>query len=803
MFIITKALNFTKRLILSKKFIIIALVLVLVSLILSICIRGEIPLPLPKTVKIKNNSYTGILAEVDSWKVIANAILKEGKYGFVYKNNKFSINVKKDTQVSLVLSTSVKINKKDKNSITIQPQCNECEISFDKPLTFQSKGKKLIDLYSINKNGDDNDLDVDIKINIANLISYGVFDYIFDDEVIKNKNIKFPSIKFSKLNIKYAMGKFSKGSVLNLPNGIIKTNEDSIITFTDVNVDKDKVSAVFASDFVKLNSSNFQINHNNLNFDALGLKLFANIEYNKEGVRFNFKNIKNNLNSSLNAKRLIISNNNNKLSITNPSIDFSTFTALLPKTSKDSRFNVSGNLSLKISEMKRTSKEISYELKSSEINGLQFDMSGTFANAEFKINNPNTISIFINNLILPTANGTQIESASIEVKPFTFNKLSNFSLASDKLIVKSKVIVIGTNSPKKIKLIPQTPLEIDFIQPLEFNLFKTSERNYTDFKINGLISDFKINSAGNSLSISNVKISSQTSPKGIKGTLSLSATISKINNEKFSNLSNNCTIGINNLEFSYDGNLFSIIKLPIKLTVPYKLVTELIRKNIPANFKRKEFNIKGRDLGRILSLGIIKDNRGKSQIYGARMKHIEFRGDKARVIVSGAIRLTLEVKALTTEMVKKKIRVKKIVWRKKKLGVKYPEVVNTEIIVKVPRTYYKWKDGASATVKAGLTTDINYGLPKTPFSLENLTLNPTAKIINTDIKGVPGWIDKRVIRPFVFMLYLTKGLKPVSLLKKEIKPNTKGLLKKVKVNKIGLKNDNDSFMLDLELSGTF
>lgn len=190
----------------------------------------------------------------------------------------------------------------------------------------------------------------------------------------------------------------------------------------------------------------------------------------------------------------------------------------------------------------------------------------------------------------------------------------------------------------------------------------------------------------------------------------------------------------------------------LRVRVNKKALVTAIQQSIPNSTKPERADVGGRDLGRFLSMGTVKDYRVRWNAYKIQIPHVKFGSNSAEVVAKGTVKAVLEADVITTRMkVVGKTKVPTVRWKMKKFGfvkTKVPEIYTKMVEIKVPEVHHKWKDGPSATIALGLKGRIDFVLPqKTP--LANAKIGGKVKLQSFDIKNFPGWVEKKLLNPLL------------------------------------------------------
>ena len=233
----------------------------------------------------------------------------------------------------------------------------------------------------------------------------------------------------------------------------------------------------------------------------------------------------------------------------------------------------------------------------------------------------------------------------------------------------------------------------------------------------------------------------------------------------------------------------------MKVRVKKQALVTAIQQSVPSSTKPEKASLGGRDLGRFVSLGTVKDFRVRWNAYGIKVPHVNFGDNSAEVVVNGKVKAVLEAKVITTRSkVVGKTKVPKIRMKMKKIGfvkTKVPEIYWEVEEIKVPEITHKWEDGPSATVTLGMKGKIDFVLPQ-KTQLSNAKIGGVVKLQSFDIKDFPGWIEKNLLNPVLSKVKPKKVEKKISDL---LSPDESKQFGKIWIESSSISTEGDEVVL--------
>lgn len=764
----------------------------------------SIPLPVPDTIALRANEYNKLLSEMDRLELDGSIIIAKGSYKIVTKQfNNVMVEFSKDTIVDAHFIAEVNKKSSTEKQVKIKVEFKEFDINFSAPISISGAGIEIAKLHSLKST---EKIVGNFSFHLANIIGYGLTNYILQKEQIPGKNGTNALREIIKsVSINKLTGQFDSGSELSTPSGVIVNESDLVITFFDVKIDE----ANGATGNIKMVTNSiipppFEVDGNKINFSSMNINYSGSFKYTKNGIELSSK--KEGL--SITSKKLTIKSPHDKnMNLLSVLILGNKSRIFINGSSDISSFELSGDIRARQVEYEHKSTKLALDLFVKDGLNLSFNLNKTKDDSSYTIASNSDIDITIRDFIFRGNAGLSFEYATINLPVFSVSSLKDVNVSIDNINIKTSELKVGASNDKWISILPNEALHIKFNTPLIINPFKTDAQTAVLFDIVGKSKKVTIvNANGSRLDFGGVEIMATSDGRNLSGQLSLSATGTKFGEAALSEIINESSINIDKMNFRYDGNMFEINSFPIQINIPESLVLNMVRKEISKPIKPSYGKIPGRNFGQILSLGIIKDYRSKTQVYGIKLNNAVFNGNTAKINLAGSVRVELEANVLKT-------RTKtcwtngfepcmKNGWTKTPLGnvkYEYPSTCSKKWKTDCPETYHDWINAASATIKADVAGRIDLDLPKHQ-RITDVVLKPKAKVLSVDIKNVPGWLDKDFLTPMVYMFIPSQELGKIKLFK-SIPENTKKILDNFVVKDMSITSSGGFIRLKAELSG--
>ena len=763
----------------------------------------SLPLPVPESIELRLNEYNRLIANANEIELEGAFTLDKGKYRI--KNDELGdlyIDIDESTNIEAHVITEISSEAKDVHSVRITPSLKKFDIKFSNPLTITGNNIKIATLNELNSS---NELTGNFSLRLANIVAFGLVSQAAHLERSANATtFSFTNESISSITLDRLVMRFKDGAQFPTSLGTFINTGEMRISFTNINISSPKQAQgnieVIANSIIP---PEIESNSGTISLKKASMIYRGEFKYQSGGLTL----LGEHGDLSLTASNATIERQNKSVNMSSVLIEINQIDAFIDGNSASSSLKIAGRISTQALQYKQQDKQLKLQLATNSPWQALFSATSEAENLTYKISREHETVVAIQALKIEKRPAVTLDTAKITFSPFSVSSLQDVNFEIPRINISTGTLRIGDNGSKWIGLIPSSTLKMGFDTPLVISPFKKVNQANLNIDIEGKAKHIAIHDTSeNHWDFHDMEISAHIKEKIVSGVLSLSATHSKLGDTSLAALAKDGKVSIDKMKFTYDGDRFRVPSLPLQLSLRESAVLDRLRKELSKPTKPNRGKIPGRDFGRILSLGTVKDYRSMTQVSGVTLNHAVFNGKSANVGVGGKITVALEAEVLMTGT--KKCWTKGVKPCTKwlvtdlpfggQLKTKVPGLCETKWKADCPHVYHDWTKAASATIKANVDGQINLN-PSVGRRLIDLSLHPTVKLKNIDINNVPDWLDKNFLTPFAKSFVKDKDLGKVQLFESTSEKTNK-MLDKFVVKDISINTVNGYIQLNIKMS---